>query len=84
MKKSIFPSLNATFLALIPKSEAVESPDQFQPISLCNVIYKIISKILANHLKPLFPLLISANQIGYVEGRKIMDNIILIQESFTR
>ena len=80
IKKSIFPSLNKIFLALIPKSERANSSRQFRPISLCNVIYKIISKVLANHMKPLLPLLILAHQMGYVEGRQIMDSIILSQE----
>ena len=77
MKKSIFPSLNATSLVLIPKSDKADSKNHFRPIALCNVIYKIISKVISNHIKPLLPLLISENQMVYVEGRQILDNIIL-------
>jgi hypothetical protein len=76
----VLPALNATFLTLIPKEENVASPSKYQPISLCNVIYKIITKVIANRLKPLLPLLISPEQTGYVEGRKIMDGIILAHE----
>ena len=47
---------------------------------LCNVIYKLISKVIANRLKPLLPLLISPEQIGYVEGHQILDGIILSHE----
>ena len=50
------------------------------PIALCNVIYKIISKVLANCLKSILPLLISHHQYGYVEGRKIMDSFTLSHE----
>lgn len=80
VKKSIFSSLNATFLVLIPKSDSADTPDKFRSIALCKVIYKIISKVLANCIKPFLPLLISTNQTGYVEGRKIMDSIILSLE----
>lgn len=69
----ILPSLNATFLALIPKGDEPNTPEKYKPIALCNVIYKLISKVLANRLKPLLPLLISLEQTRYVEGCQIMD-----------
>jgi len=47
---------------------------------LYNVLYKIISKVIANRLKPILPRIISEEQSGYVEGQKIMDNILLAQE----
>ena len=55
----LLPSLNATFIALIPKEEEASTPDKYRPIALCNVIYKVISQVIANRLKPLLPLLIS-------------------------
>jgi len=76
----ILPSLNSTFLALISKGAESNTPDKYRSIALCNVIYKLISKVLANRLKPLLPLLISQEQTGYVEGRQIMDGIILLNE----
>ncbi len=72
--------LDTTFIALVPKVEDSSTPDKYRPIALCNVIYKLISKILANRLKPLLPLLISPEQIVYVEGRQILDGIILSHE----
>eukprot|EP00253_Pinus_taeda_P008091 PITA_08091 len=76
----LLPSLNSTFIALIPNEEDSIKPDKFRPIALCNVIYKVISKVIAKRLKPLLPMLISPEQPGYVEGRQIMDGIILSHE----
>ena len=77
---SILKSLNSTFIALIPKQEDVVTPSKFRPIALCNVLYKIISKVMANRLKPILPLIISEEQLGYVEGSQIMDNVLFAQE----
>lgn len=68
-------------LALIPKDPNPLSFDRFRPISLCNVSYKIVTKILANRLKKLLPHVISENQGGFVPKRQITDNVILIQEA---
>eukprot|EP00253_Pinus_taeda_P016597 PITA_16597 len=76
----LLPSLNSTFIALVPKGEEANTPDKNRPIALCNVIYKLISKVVPNRLKPLLPLLVLPEQIGYVEGYQIMDGIILSNE----
>jgi hypothetical protein len=76
----VLQAFNATFLTLIPKEERVTNPKQFRPIALCNVIYKIITKVIANRLKPILPFIISKEQAGYVEGRQIMDSVILANE----
>ena len=61
-KQGVLKSFNANFLSLISKGEGVDTPGKFRPISLCNVIYKIISKVIANRLKPLLLGLISPEQ----------------------
>eukprot|EP00253_Pinus_taeda_P021027 PITA_21027 len=76
----LLPSLNSTFITLIPKVENSITPYKFRPIALYNVLYKVISKVIANRLKPLLPMLISPEQSSYVEGRHIMDGIILTHE----
>jgi hypothetical protein len=68
---SILKALNATMVTLIPKENEARTPDHYRPIALCNVVYKIISKVIANRLKPLLPTLISQEQAGFVEGKKI-------------
>jgi len=78
--KSVLKALNASFIALIPKQEKAKTLDGFRPIALCNVVYKIISKFIANKLKPLPPTLVLEEQIGYVEGRHILNNIIQAHE----
>jgi ribonuclease HI/exonuclease III len=74
-------STNSSFLALIPKEKGAKSFNRFRPISLCNTGYKIITKIIANRLKKILPKLIPENQGGFVHGRQILDNIILVQEA---
>ena len=74
-------STNSAFLALIPKEKEAKTFDRFRPISLCNIGYKIITKILATRLKHILPGIIPENQGGFIKGRKIWDNIILVQEA---
>jgi hypothetical protein len=73
-------AINHTFLALILKSNVASTIHHFRPISLCNVIYKTISKILANRLKQMLPKLIFPWQAGFVPGRLIQDNSIIAHE----
>ena len=49
-------------------------------ISLSNVIYKIITNVIAKHLKPILPFIISKDKVGYVKVRKIMDIVILVHK----
>lgn len=75
-------SINETNIALIPKVYDPESVSQFRPISLCNFSYKILSKILANRLKPILPCIITPNQNAFVSDRQIQDNILVAHEVF--
>eukprot|EP00253_Pinus_taeda_P022245 PITA_22245 len=80
-KHKLGDNTKSSHIALIPKEANPKSFDRFRPISLCNVSYKIITKIIANRLKNLLPTIISENQGGFVPKRQIIDNVILIQES---
>jgi hypothetical protein len=82
MKKAkVGGGTNSTYLALIPKDSNPDSFARFRPISLCNAFYKILVKLLANRIKRLLKRLISSPQVGFVEGRHILDNVIQVQET---
>ena len=73
-------SLNATFIALIPKKNGASNIRDFRPISLVGSVYKILAKVLANHLKEVLDQLISESQNSFVGGKKILDSILIANE----
>ena len=72
--------LNKTHIVLIPKIQGPESIGNYRPISLCNSVYKMISKIIVAHLRPYLDSLISTYQGAFVPGRRGADNAIIVQE----
>ena len=72
--------VNDTSIVLIPKVAHPERLTKYRPISLCNVIYKVVSKCLVNRLRPLLDELVSENQSVFVPGRLIADNVLIAFE----
>ena len=73
--------INLTHIALIPKVKSLKRISKFRPISLCSVIYKVVSKVLTNRLKCILPSVISENQSAFQAGMVITDNILMAFET---
>ena len=84
--KSIFSNgimpeyMNKTLITLIPKCKSPESLSHYCPISLCNTIYKIFTKIIVNRICPLLLKLVSPLQSAFIPPRQGVDNAIIVQE----
>lgn len=79
--KSFLPKgLNTTILTLIPKKAIAEKMKDYRPISCCNVLDKVISKIVANRLKGTLPHCITYNQSSFVKDRLLVENLLLATE----
>ncbi|XP_026435164.1 uncharacterized protein LOC113332878 [Papaver somniferum] len=76
-RKFIPKGLNSNFPVLLPKVEGARSPQQYRPIGLSNVSFKIFTKIIASRMSGLMHKLVSPHQAAYIKGRKIQDQIIL-------
>jgi hypothetical protein len=74
--------VNETTIVPIPKVNEPETLAPFRPISLCNVIYKLVSKCFVNRLRPMLDGIISEAQSAFVPGRLITDNACLPLSAF--
>ncbi|XP_074300723.1 uncharacterized protein LOC141632032 [Silene latifolia] len=72
--------VNSTTLTLIPKKTRPVTVTNFRPIACCNVLYKIISKVLCNRLAKVLPSIISESQSAFIQGRDIVDNILICHD----
>ena len=74
-------SLNTTFLVLIPKKARTEDLRNFRPISLLGSLYKWLAKVLANRLKKVVGKVVSKAQGAFVEGKQILDAVLIANEA---
>lgn len=68
-------SVNETLISRIPEVSNMEFVSQFRPTALCNILVKIITKVIANRLKPIISKLTSSTQNSFVSGRQVANNI---------
>ena len=73
--------LNSTLTVLIPRIQNPTSDSQYSPISLCNVVYKTIAKLLVTRLRQILPKLISPCQSAFIPGRWIAENKAILHET---
>ena len=71
---------NASFVALVPKVRDPAKLEQYRPISLMGVMYKVISKVLAERLKKVLPAVIDKCQSAFLKGRGILDSVLTANE----
>lgn len=78
--ENVYQGLNHTFIASIPEVKSPSFVKEYRPITLCKILYKLISNVLANKIKRVLPGIISANQSTFMPGRLIIENIIVVYE----
>ena len=76
----LHPPFNYTFIALMMKKDKPEILKDCRPVSLCNITYKVVTKIIAQRFKKVLSKLISKEQFGFLEDRQIHEAIGVAQE----
>ncbi|KAJ9536466.1 hypothetical protein OSB04_un000347 [Centaurea solstitialis] len=72
--------LNHTLICILPKAPNATLVTEFRPIACCSVLYKCISKVIVERMKPYLDALVSRSQSAFIPGRRIGDNILMAHE----
>ncbi|GKV25499.1 hypothetical protein SLEP1_g34934 [Rubroshorea leprosula] len=72
--------VNSSFIVLIPKVNSPQKIEEFRPISLVGVMYKLIAKLLARRLSSVLNGIIGENQMAFVGGRQLADSVVIANE----
>ena len=83
-ERKLLEQINHTLIALSSKVNNPTTTNLFRPISLCNTVYKIISKIIANRMCPILEKVIDPIQSFFVHKHSIHDNILLAYKTMTK
>ncbi|CAN0846299.1 Transposon TX1 uncharacterized 149 kDa protein [Linum grandiflorum] len=73
--------IQETTIVLLPKCNNPEIMKDWRPISLCNVLYRLVAKVLANRLRKVMLRVVSEEQSAFVKGRSIIENIVIAFET---
>ncbi|XP_074314480.1 uncharacterized protein LOC141649696 [Silene latifolia] len=76
----LLTQVNSTVLTLVPKKARPILVADFRPIACCNVVYKIISKVICNRLVPILRSIVSVTQSAFIKGRDIVYNILICHD----
>ncbi|GKB70529.1 putative RNA-directed DNA polymerase, eukaryota, reverse transcriptase zinc-binding domain protein, partial [Tanacetum coccineum] len=76
----LLKEVNATIIVLVPKSQTPQKVSDFRPILCRNVLYKAITKIIADRIKGFLGMLVDECQNAFIPSRQISDNVLLTQE----
>jgi len=74
---------NATAITLIPKVPGADKLTQFRPVSCCTTVYKVIARLIKQKLKLFISDAVQGNQVGFVQGRLLCENVLLASELVT-
>jgi len=76
----LLKKFNTTAITLIPKEIGVDELSKFRPVSCCNTIYNVITRLISKRLKLFISQAVQGNQVGFIKGRLLFENVLLATE----
>lgn len=78
--RELLKCINVTTVTLVPKVSTPTLVNEYTPIACYTTVYKLISKVLTHKLKTVVDYIVSSSQSAFIEGRNILDNVIIAHE----